>query len=112
MYRINIYVPPIIAPFNIPFFFIFILTIELPINILTVVIAIIDGEIMLSDVFVYVNMAANTINSNIVIINDIIIPIIIFIIVLFFIFCIFSIFPLQNIVRFYGTPINHFLFYL
>ena len=57
------YIPPIIAPFNNPFFFIFILTIELPINILIVVIAIIDGDITLSDVSVYVNIADNIINN-------------------------------------------------
>ena len=71
------YIPPIIAPFNIPFFFIFILTIELHINILIVVIAIIDGDITLSDVSVYVNIADNIINNIIVITNDITIPFII-----------------------------------
>ena len=54
------YIPPIKAPFNNPFFFIFILPIELPINMLIAVITIITGVIKDSLILVYVNIIENT----------------------------------------------------
>ena len=71
------YDAPIIAPLSNPFFFNFLVPIELPIKILIPVKVIITGLIVSSDKFVYVNNSENTISDTTVNKNDIIIPLII-----------------------------------
>lgn len=82
IYILPIYISPIIPPYINPFFLILLAPILLPINILIILITIITGAIVLSDIFVYVNTIAN-INNNIrVNIKDIIMPIRLFTILL------------------------------
>lgn len=67
------------APFITPFFFILIVVSELPINMLIAVIVIITGDIVLSLIFVYVNIFAKINKNTNVNIIDIITPFNIFI---------------------------------
>ena len=59
IYIVSRYIAPIIPPFINPFFFIFLLAIELPINRLIAVITITTVGIVFSDIFVYVKSIAN-----------------------------------------------------
>lgn len=68
-YNMTIYIPPIIAPLINPFFFIFILLILLPINILIAATMIIVGLIIVSEVSVYVKISDN-INKNIKVVTN------------------------------------------
>lgn len=73
-YILNIYISPIIPPFNIPFFFILIVLILLPISILTIVEIIITTGITLSAIFVYVSIIENKNNNIKVLKKEITIP--------------------------------------
>ena len=70
-------------PFNIPFFLILIVVIELPIKMLIPVIIITTGFIVLSFILVFTKIIENINKNTIVITIDIILPISIFLILIF-----------------------------
>lgn len=71
------YIPPIIAPFSNPFFFILRLPIVLPIKMLIPVITMVTGSMVFSCILVYVNTAEKIINKISVVTNEIITPLVI-----------------------------------
>ena len=87
MYNTSIYINPTIAPFNIPFCFIFLEHKKLPANILIATMTIIVGKIVLSDTFVYAKIVANIAKKIIYIIIESKLP---FIILNIFSFNLFS----------------------
>ena len=106
-YKSIMYVIPIIAPFSKPFFFNFLVPIELPISILIPVKVIITGFIVSSDKFVYVRSIENTISDITVNKNAITIPLIILNMgvllskVSIFIWTFLSLFKSKSIIVFY-----------